>query len=394
MQYRQFGKLNWRASALGFGCMRLPTNDGRPQSPNVNEKETIRMIRLAIDHGVNYVDTAYPYHAGQSEVVTGKALRDGYRQRVKLATKSPVWQISKPGDFDLYLNEQLARLETDYIDFYLIHALGTDRWENIVLKHGLIDRAEAAVRDGRIGSIGFSFHDKFEAFKAIVDGYDGWTLCQVQYNYMDTKNQAGTRGVIHAAAKGLAVVVMEPLLGGRLASPPRAVAEIFEGSGSDRSPAEWALDWVWNDPRISNLLSGMSSLKQVEENLAAADRSRIGALGAKDLQVIERARTAFEERTPIPCTECGYCLPCPSGVNIPLNFKLLNECIVYDDPSIPRAMYARFVPEKERASACTQCRDCEEKCPQDIAISDCLRGVHAVLAGGESHKDFRGGRSS
>ncbi len=388
MIYRRFGRLDWKTSALGFGCMRLPTLDGKPQSAQVDEDQTIRMIRLAVDRGVNYVDTAYPYHAGQSEVVTGKALRDGYRGRVKLATKAPMWQINKPSDFDLYLNEQLVRLQTDHVDFYLFHALGTQRWRNIVLKHGLIERAEAAVRDGRVGHIGFSFHDSFEAFREILEGYDGWSMCQIQYNYMDTANQAGTRGLELAAAKGLAVVVMEPLLGGRLAAPPETVAAILNGAGTGRTPARWALDWVWSDPRVSNLLSGMSSLEQVEQNLAAAEGSRTGALTEADLKVIERAREEFTARTPIPCTRCGYCLPCPNGVDIPTNFRLLNECVVYDDPSIPGATYLRFVPEAERASACTQCRECEQKCPQDIIISECLPDVDAVLSGRKSHKGF------
>jgi predicted aldo/keto reductase-like oxidoreductase len=389
MPYRLFGKLDWKASALGFGCMRLPTTDGRPQSPNIDEPQTIRMIRLAIDRGVNYVDTAYPYHGGRSEVVTGKALRDGYRGRVKLATKSPVWQISKPEDFDAALAEQLKRLETDHIDFYLFHALATERWEKIILKHNLLERAEAAKKDGRIGHIGFSFHDNYDLFQTIIDGYGGWTMCQIQYNYMDTENQAGTKGLRYAASKGLAVVVMEPLLGGLLAAPPPAIAQVFAERGRGRTPAEWALDWVWDQPEVSCVLSGMSNLKQVEENLASAERSKVGALNPEDRELITLARKAFEERTPIPCTDCGYCLPCPSGVNIPGNFKLLNQCVIYDDPAIPRGTYMNFMPKGERADACTQCRECEAKCPQGIAVADCMPEVDAVLSGRKSHKDFK-----
>jgi predicted aldo/keto reductase-like oxidoreductase len=194
MKYRKFGKLETEVSALGFGCMRLPTLDGKPQSENIDESETIRMIRCAVDEGVNYIDTAYAYHNGRSEVVTGKALRDGYRSKVMLATKSPVWQIGKSSDFDTYLGEQLGRLGTDHVDVYLFHALGTERWENIVLRHDLLERAEAAIRDGRIGYIGFSFHDKADVFKRIVDGFGGWSMCQIQYNYMDIENQAGISG--------------------------------------------------------------------------------------------------------------------------------------------------------------------------------------------------------
>ena len=386
MQYRRSGKLGTEVSALGFGCMRLPTLDGIPQSEKIDESETIRMIRRAVDQGVNYIDTAYPYHNGRSEVVTGMALRDGYRSKVMLATKSPVWQIAKPSDFDTYLDEQLARLGTGHIDVYLFHALGTERWEKIVLKHNLLERAEAAVKDGRIGHIGFSFHDKADAFKRIIDGYGGWSVCQIQYNYMDTDNQAGTEGLKYAASKGIAVVVMEPLLGGRLAVPPQAAADVFRDSNRGWSPAEWALQWTWDQAEVSTVLSGMKAMAEVEENLRAAGRSRIGSLSAGDMGLFDRARKILRERAPIPCTQCGYCRPCPSGVNIPRNFELYNDCVIYDDPAIPRAVYARFMPEGERAGGCTACRECEEKCPQRIAISECMPEVHAVLGKSQGPK--------
>lgn len=387
MEYRDFGKLGEKISALGFGCMRLPTLDRIPQSENIDEPETIRMLRRAIDAGVNYVDSAYAYHNGRSEVVLGKALRDGYRARVLLATKSPVWQIAKPADFDTFLNDQLARLETDHIDVYLFHALSTVRWENFVLKHGLLDRAEAAVRDGRIGRIGFSFHDKLSVFERIIDAYPGWSVCQIQYNYMDTENQAGTAGLKYAASKGLAVVIMEPLLGGRLATPPPSVTAVFDGPSKKWSPAEYALQWIWNQPEVGTVLSGMKAMEQVDENLRAAARSGIGSMIPADLKVIEAARKKYEERTPIPCTQCGYCMPCPNGVDIPRNFGLYNDCAVHDDPAIPRMIYAKFIPEAERAKACTACRICEEKCPQNILISEVLPEVHAALGESKSPKE-------
>lgn len=386
MRYRDLGKTGLGVSALGFGCMRLPTRDGVPQSEAIDEAETVRMIRRAVDRGVNYIDTAYPYHNGRSEVVTGLALRDGYRQKVVLATKSPVWQIAQPGDFDVYLDEQLARLGTGHIDVYLFHALNTARWEGIVLRHGLIARAEAAVKDGRIRHIGFSFHDGPDVFRAIVDGYDGWSVCQVQYNYMDTRNQAGTEGVRHAAAKGLGVVVMEPLLGGRLAVPPRDAAEVFQASGRGWSPAEWALRWTWDQPEVSAVLSGMKAMAEVEENVDAAERAEAGSFGAAEHGVVDKVAKVLRERAAVPCTRCGYCRPCPSGVDIPRNFELYNDAVIYGDPAIPRTIYARFMPEGERADRCTACRECEEKCPQRIAIGELMPEVGAVLGKGQAPK--------
>jgi predicted aldo/keto reductase-like oxidoreductase len=378
MKYRKFGKLDWDVSALGFGCMRLPTADGRGYSEQVNERESIALIRHAIDRGVNYVDTAYPYHGGQSEIVLGKALKDGYRAKVRLATKSPVWQIQKPEDFDLYLREQMTRLQAEHIDFYLLHSLSAQRWPS-VLKFDVLRRAEAAVRDGRIGHIGFSFHDNHETFKMIVDAYSGWEYCQIQYNYLDTENQAGTKGLRYAAAKGLAVVVMEPLLGGRLANPPAAIAQVLGEGEERRSPADLALRWVWNQPEVTTVLSGMGAMAQVEENLQSAERSDIGSLSAKDAALIEQLRHAYLERAVIPCTKCDYCLPCPNGVNIPRNFELYNDAVIHDDPTAPRFTYGRFLGEKERATACLQSRECEEKCPQSIEIGDWMPKVHETL---------------
>ncbi|MDD2553757.1 MAG: aldo/keto reductase [Desulfotomaculaceae bacterium] len=384
MQYRKFGSLDWQVSALGFGCMRLPTVDGKPLSGNIDEHESIRMIRHAIDRGVNYVDTAYPYHEKNSEIVTGKALQDGYREKIKLATKSPVWSIKKTEDFDRYLNEQLNKLQTDHIDFYLFHGLDKKNWINVVLKLNLLQRAESALREGKIGHIGFSFHDRYEVFQDIIDGYEAWAFCQIQYNYMDTQHQAGTRGLRYAASKGLAVVIMEPLLGGRLAKPPAPVLEVFEGCG-EKTPVDWALQWVWNQPEVSLLLSGMSNMSQVEENIASADVSGVGSMGAEELNVIERASEKYRGMTLIPCTKCGYCLPCPSGVNIPRNIKLFNDGYTYGDAEFGRGTYANYMAEANRAGSCVQCKACEEKCPQQIRVSEWMRKIHAVLGEGKPY---------
>jgi predicted aldo/keto reductase-like oxidoreductase len=386
MQYRKFGKLDWNVSVLGFGCMRLPTIDGNPISSAIDEPESIRMIRRAIDRGVNYLDTAYPYHGGNSESVTGKALEDGYRRKVRLATKSPTWFIRKPEDFDLLLNEQLIKLRTDHIDCYMLHGLDRDLWRDVVLRFGLLEKAEAAVRDGRIGHVGFSFHDSYDIFQEIVDGYGKWDFCQIQYNFMDTTNQAGTRGLRYAAGKGMAVVVMEPLLGGRLARPPAPLIRVLEESGVKKTLAELALQWVWNQPEVSVALSGMSTMAQVEEDLDSADRSAVGSLTTDESGLIDLLQAKYREKMKIPCTGCGYCLPCPNGVDIPRNFQLYNDGSIHEDVAYVRSMYERFVPEGERACACVQCRTCEERCPQKIRISEWMPEVHAILGCGEPYK--------
>jgi predicted aldo/keto reductase-like oxidoreductase len=379
MQFRDFGKLTWKASALGFGAMRLPTTDGDPRGTSVDEPEAVRLIRRAVDQGVNYVDTAYFYHGGNSERVVGKALQDGYRERVMLATKSPIWLLNEAADYDKRLAEQLERLQTDHIDFYLLHGLNQKTWRNVVLKYNLLEKSEQAIRDGRIRYLGFSFHDDFNTFTEILNGYDRWTFCQIQYNYMDVENQAGTAGLKLAAEKGLAVVVMEPLLGGRLTNPPTVIRQIYDRSTIKRSPADWALRWIWDQPEISTVLSGMSSMEQVEANLDSARRSRIHSFQGADHEIIEQLRRKYMERTAIPCTKCGYCTPCPNGVNIPRNFELFNEAQLHEDIPGSRFVYKNFFPAAEHAEACQQCHDCEELCPQQIPISEWMSKVAAAL---------------
>jgi uncharacterized protein len=383
MRYRKFGNLDFKVSALGFGAMRLPTdgdiNNSDRLSSNIVEDEAIRMIRYAIDEGVNYIDTAYPYHQGSSEIVTGKALKEGYRNKVKLATKSPVFLIEKGEDFNRYLDEQLKKLQTDYIDFYLLHALSRDRWENTVKKLDILEYAESAKQAGKIKHLGFSFHDNLDAFIEIIDGYDGWEFCQIQYNYMDIENQAGTKGLKYAADKGLPVIIMEPLLGGKLANPPQEVLEIIKKSKKKYSPADLAFQWLWDQEEVSVVLSGMSNMEQVKENIVSANRSGIGALGPKDLETIELIRKKYNERTIIPCTNCGYCMPCPNNVDIPKNIALYNDSIIHDDLKTASEKYNHFFDKNMRADACIQCRLCEEKCPQKIPISEWMIKIHKEL---------------
>lgn len=372
MQYRDFGRTGARVSALGFGAMRLPTAGG---AADIDEAAAIEMIRYGIDHGINYVDTAYVYHEGQSEVVVGKALQDGYRQKVHVATKLPVWDVKKLADCDRFLNEQLTRLKTEQIDFYLLHSLQKKHWPR-VRELGVLDWAKRAKREGRIGALGFSFHDDVETFKQIVDAHD-WAFCQIQYNYLCEDVQAGAKGLEYAAAKGLAVVIMEPLFGGTLANPPPAARALWDSAAPKREPVDMALQWLWNKPEVSVVLSGMSTLEQVKQNIASAERSGIGSLSAEDLQLIARVRAAYADLSPVPCTKCGYCLPCPTGVNIPGNFELFNQAALLQGNSagLAKALYDSMAAT-ERAAACSECGECEEQCPQHIPIREELKKVH------------------
>jgi predicted aldo/keto reductase-like oxidoreductase len=342
------------------------------------------MVHYAIDHGVSYLDTAYPYHGGNSERFLGRALQGGYRDKIMLATKLPVRMVERSDDFDRFLNEQLEKLQTDHIDFYLFHGMRAPRWET-VQKLDLIPLAEKAMADGRIRYLGFSFHDSFDMFKEIIDGYDWWTFCQFQYNYMNEDYQAGTKGLEYAAAKGLAVVVMEPLLGGKLANPPQPVMDLWQVAARARSPVDWALQWLWNKPEVSVVLSGMTTMQHVIENVDSAGRSSVGSLTDQELALIAQVRDKYDELCPIPCTQCSYCMPCPNGVNIPRNFATFNNGVMYNAFADARRRYGRR-PEEARASACIQCRQCEELCPQDILISEWMTVVHAVLGEGQPYE--------
>jgi predicted aldo/keto reductase-like oxidoreductase len=373
MQYRPFGKLDFEVSALGFGAMRLPTEDDK-----IEEVEATEMLHYAIDNGVNYVDTAYPYHGGNSETFLGQALKGGYRDKVKLATKMPSWEIKTADDFDKYLDIQLGRLQVDHVEFYLLHALNKDHWPKL-RDLGVLEWAEKAIAAGRIGHLGFSFHDTHEVFKEIVDAHD-WTFCQIQHNYMDIEFQAGTEGLQYAASKGIAVVIMEPLLGGRLVDPPPRIQELWDTAAKKRAPADWALQWLWNQPEVSVVLSGMSAMPHVEQNVASADVSGVGALTEEELALYDQVRAKYKELTAIPCTQCAYCMPCPNGVNIPRNLRTYNEGKIYDKVEAARGTYRWLSEDQEAgADACIQCGECEEKCPQGIPISEWMPVIHEAL---------------
>ena len=381
MLYRNFGKTNEKVSILGFGAMRLPTMENDPTK--IDEEEAIRMIRYSIDHGVNVIDTAYPYggfnmyEGGQSELIVAKALKDGYREKVNVSTKLPTWIIETREDMDKYLNKQLERLETDVIDFYLIHGVTKTYYEKLK-ELGFEDFLNKAIDDGKIKYAGFSFHDRVELFKEVVDHYD-WSFCLIQYNYLDENYQAGKEGLEYAFNKGLGVATMEPLRGGQIASNiPDEIRDAFDEAIVKRTPAEWALRWVWNHPEVSVVLSGMSNMDDLKENLRISSDAQSNSLSKKELIVIDYAKKVFNDKLEVGCTGCGYCLPCPQGVNIPENFAKYNDYHLFGTPETKERFkfgYEMGLLNGERASACNECGECEKLCTQEIQIMKELKKV-------------------
>jgi len=385
MLYRKLGKTGEKVSILGFGCMRLPVIDG--DATKIDDEKAIKMVRHAIDEGVNYLDTAYPYHGtgmtsgGESEPFVGRVLKNGYREKVNIATKLPSWLIRTREDMDKYLNEQLERLQTDKIDFYLVHGLNKNSWENLK-KLGIDEFLNSAIKDGRIRYAGFSFHDDLEIFKEIVDYYD-WSFCQIQYNYLDEKFQAGTEGLKYAADKGLGVVIMEPLRGGRLAFDlPEEVTKTFEKAEVKRTPVEWALRWVWNHPEISVVLSGMNVMEHIDENLRIASEALPNSLTENEVEIMDTVKNIYAAKTKVNCTGCQYCMPCPMGVNIPKNFAHYNKHYMLVTPETEgnsKMFYNAFVEESEKADKCVECGKCEKHCPQGIKIRQQLKNVKELF---------------
>ncbi len=382
MLYRTMPRTGDKLSILGFGCMRLPMMDGK-----IDEARAIVQIRDAIDKGVNYLDTAWPYAGGESEPLLGKALQDGYRERVMIATKLPSWLIDSREDMDRYLNAQLARLGTDHIDYYLLHSLEGASWDKLETL-GVGEFLDQAKQDGRIVNAGFSFHGLAEDFKRIVDAYP-WVFCQIQYNFLDEQFQAGTEGLNFAASKGMGVVIMEPLRGGNLALPvaPPAVAAIWNEAKTKRSPAEWALRWVWNHPEVTVVLSGMNEEAHIEQNLAIAGEAQAESLTREELDMVDRVRSKYQELMQVGCTGCAYCMPCPMGVQIPKCFDFYNRMHLFGNADEAKFMYTAFLSgmtshaEPGFASQCVACGECLEKCPQHIAIPDFLEKVTAAMEG-------------
>ncbi|MCC4769907.1 aldo/keto reductase [Methanosarcina sp. DH2] len=384
MLYRKMPKNGDELSILGFGCMRLASKE----DGSIDEERATKQVRYAIDHGVNYVDTAWPYHMGHSEPFLGRALAEGYREKVKIATKLPSFLIKSREDMDKFLNAQLEKLNTDHIDYYLLHYLVGDLWDNIE-KLDVGDFLDKAKADGRIINAGFSFHGAGKEFKRIVDAYD-WDFCQIQYNFLDEKNQAGTEGLEYAASKDLGVIIMEPLRGGNLTKTvPQVVKDIWDENPIKRSPVEWALRWVWNHPEVTVVLSGMNEETHIEENLRIADEAYPNSLTEAELQLVKRVTSKYRELMKVSCTGCRYCMPCPAGVNIPLCFEEYNNLYLVDDPAGERFLYAARLGgvvtagDPEFASLCVQCGKCVEKCPQHIDIPTVLESVVEELEGSD-----------
>ena len=380
MLYRRMPKNADMLSILGFGCMRLPMKDRK-----IDEERAIRQIRQAIDSGVNYLDTAWPYHGGESEVVLGKALQDGYRSRVKIATKLPSWMIACREDMDRFLADQFKKLDTDHINYYLLHALNGTVWDTLE-RLGVADFLDQAKADGRIVNVGFSFHGLVEDFKRIVDAYP-WDFCQIQYNFLDQENQAGTEGLKYAAAKNLGLIIMEPLRGGNLglAVAPPAIAEMWKAAAVRRTPAEWALRWVWNHPEVIVVLSGMNEEAHIEENLRIAGNAHALSLTGEELALVEQVSLRYRELMKVPCTGCGYCMPCPSGVLIPGCFEAFNKMHMFGEVEGVKFSYALRMSgmladgEPRYASQCIECGECLEKCPQQIPIPEFLAEIAAEM---------------
>lgn len=386
MQFRELGRTGCQVSILSFGCMRLPVQDPsgcatdffNPNKP-IDEAEAVRMIHDAFDQGVNYFDTAYGYHSGMSELVLGRAIK-GFRDRVFLATKLPVWLVNAPADFDRLLDEQLQRLAVYDLDFYLLHNLGQQNWSWLKAM-GMIDFLDRIRRDGRVHHVGFSFHDDLKTFKSILEDYS-WDICQIQYNYLDEEFQAGREGLHFAVNRGVGVVVMEPMRGGKLTKGiPAEVQALWETAPIRRTPAEWALRWVWNHPEVSTALSGMSDLDQLKENLALADLVTAPALSGEEIKLVAQVAAVYHGMLQVPCTTCGYCMPCPSGVNIPFIFSLYNDALLFKEPELSRAVYNRVLSREQQAISCLECGQCEPLCPQHIKIAQELKNVHRHLGG-------------
>lgn len=374
MQYRN-DKHGEPISILGFGCMRF-TKDGN----RINLEKAEKELMEAIHNGVNYLDTAYIYPG--SEVLLGEILtRNNCREQVKIATKLPQYLIKSEAGLDKYFNEQLSRLQTDYIDYYLMHML-TDvaAWEKLV-RLGIKEWIAKKKEEGKIRNIGFSYHGNSEMFLKILDAYD-WDFCQIQYNYLDENTQAGRIGLQAAAKKGIPVIIMEPLRGGKLVDMlPDGAKEHIKQDPKGRTPAELAFRWLWDQPEVTCVLSGMNSMEMVQENIKTASEVQIGEFDSDDFALIDAVLSEIQKTMKVGCTACGYCMPCPKGIDIPTAFRCYNRMYAEQRGS-GRHEYLQIIAlQKEMSpiSSCVECGKCESHCPQHIEIRKMLKVAEKEL---------------
>ena len=367
MNMRKIAKPGIELSGFGLGCMRVPMIKDENGKDVVDEKICTDIVRTAIDGGVNYIDTAYVYSGGLNEEYVGRALSDGYREKVYLATKLPVWNCHGKDDMYKYFEEQCSRLKTDYIDFYLVHSLDRQKWDKCV-EWGIKDFLDDLKAKGRIKYACFSFHDDYRAFEHILNDYP-WDMCQIQFNYMDIENQAGLKGLKLAGEKGIPVVIMEGLLGGKLANVPEEVKELFASYDKDRSAAEWAFRWLCNFPEVATVLSGTSNVEQTLDNIRIFSEAYVGCMNETELEIIAKARELYKKRIKVDCTGCAYCMPCPMDVDIPKVFAMWNNSYKYDTKDYH---YRKLKEDGHGADKCVSCGKCMEVCPQHIKIPEML----------------------
>ena len=370
MMTATFEKLGVESSRLGFGCMRFPMNEDR----SINEAEAVRLLDTAIAGGVTYIDTAYPYHDEKSEEFVGRSLKKYDRDSYLLATKLPMWKVEETADVRRILEEQLTKLQTDHVDFYLLHALFKERWDK-VLELNVLEELEKLRDEGKIRFIGFSFHDEFEVFEEILDHRD-WDFCQIQFNYLDTELQAGLKGYHRAEERGIPVIVMEPVKGGSLAKLPDKMESFFYEQHPDRTVSSWAFRFVAGFPNVKVILSGMTTMEHVQDNLKTFYTYE--PLTEKEMGAIENVTREYKARLNNGCTACDYCMPCPFGLKIPQNFRLWNNAGVYEELEANRTKYHAMEP-LERASNCQECGQCEPQCPQGIPIIEDMKKVAAFF---------------
>ncbi len=365
MEKRSMEKLGAEVSLLGFGCMRFPMD----AQGNIEEKEAEAMLDTAIKSGVNYIDTAYRYHNGDSEPFVGRVLNKYPRDSYYLATKLPIWMVNSPEDVDRIFEEQLQRLDKEYVDFYLVHALDKERFE-AMKKFGVLERLEQKRAEGKFRYLGFSFHDEEKVFEEILSYYN-WDFCQIQFNYMDTDIQAGLKGYEFAKEKGVPMVIMEPIKGGMLASLPSDVEAAFRKERPGSSMASWALRFVGSFSNVKVILSGMSSMEQVKDNLGIF--SDFQPLSEEEKELVDQCARNLKAKVKNGCTGCSYCMPCPSGVNIPLNFKIWNEYAIYQNQERTKERLNTELKKEEMADVCVRCGKCEQVCPQKLPIREHLK---------------------